>query len=162
VARVRPWSDEFAKVLGSVDLDAQTPLGGISLSPADPPRARLMAEERDGRENQRREAFADVQRFEEELLFALRRGRAGLPRVEDEWGRLVLAARPRLPRGLRPALRRRARSAETALQMAPDDQESQLLLALALIEGRRRRARRIRRTSPTSARCSIACCTPIR
>jgi hypothetical protein len=127
-------SDELARVLQATDIRAMTPLGTVSLNPSDPARQKVLAEERAKREASRAATFAEVQRFEEELLYALDAAVPVFREVEDEWMRLC-AQRDRVY--LQVAARDyadAAQSARTALELAPGDVEATLLLALALIE----------------------------
>lgn len=127
-------SDELARVLQATDIKAATPFGTVSLNPSDPARQKVLAEERAKREANRAATFAEVQRFEEELLYALDAAVPVFRELEDEWMRLC-AQRDRVY--LQVAARDHAdaaQSARTALELAPGDVEATLLLALALIE----------------------------
>jgi hypothetical protein len=122
--------DELARVLQTTDIA----LGPVAFSPSDPQRQRVLAEERARREKLQLEAAAEIRRFEEELLLALDAAVPVFREVEDEWARLC-AQRDRAylymtGRDSGAA----ARAARTALEMAPGDRESTLLLALALVE----------------------------
>lgn len=128
------FSDELARVLQATDIQAATPLGTVSLSPSDPARQKQLAEERARREASRAASFADVQRFEEELLFALDAAVPVFREVEDEWMRLC-AQRDRVYLHVAAGEYADAvQSARSALELAPGDVESTLLLALALVE----------------------------
>ncbi|MCC7015548.1 MAG: hypothetical protein IT454_23520 [Planctomycetes bacterium] len=129
------WSDELSKVLQASDVKATTPLGTISLSPSDPARQRVLAEERARREAQRTATFAELVRFEEELLAALDASVPVFREVEDEWARLCAQRDRAYLQAFELDFDAAAVSAQAALAMAPFDEESKLLLALTQIEG---------------------------
>jgi len=124
------WSDELARVLQTTNVE----LGPVSLSPSDPARQKLLAEERARREEARKESAAEVRRFEEELLFALDAAVPVFREVEDEWARLCAQRDRAYLQVSSRALDDAAQSARTALELAPGDREATLLLALALVE----------------------------
>lgn len=129
------WSDELSKLLQAADVRAATPFGQVSLSPSDPARQRILLEERQRREEQRRETFAELVQFEEELLLALDASVPVFREVEDEWMRLCAQRDRAYLQTFELDYGQAAISAQAALSMAPNDAESMLLLALAQIEG---------------------------
>jgi tetratricopeptide (TPR) repeat protein len=129
------WSDELGRVLQATDVDASTPFGGLSLRPSDPARQKMLADERARREAQREANFAELLRFEEELLLALDAAVPVFRELEDEWRRLCAIRDRAYLQTHELDYEAAAVSAQAALQMAPFDEEAMLLLALATIEG---------------------------
>lgn len=140
------WSDELAKLLQASNLS----VGALSLSPTNPDVQRVLVEERKRREESRTATFHELVRFEEELLLALDATLPVFREAEDEWARLCAQRDRAYLQCFELDFAQAAVSAEAALAMAPFDEESMLLLALARIEGGE--AVRVSESAPSTER----------